>query len=355
MSISPGKVQGVELVWRSNYVILLLFSLVFNGPILSAAPSKENLSVPTCELISKGPGVALQNKEILLHNFLTEFLSELRSESKAKLSKFFHPRAKNTNEIGEKLNILLKNRYDAPWQFSIFRVWQLNVPNASKAIFDNCPESEGASLIGQFGYEKQFIVMIQVMGQNELGRLLIAIVPDKARLSASALRLQQWTQEGLDAEAWAEKAQAAGKVNQSIQAALAYDVAQKLLTGEDLIVYPQQKKLQNERDAIITQADLVKKFNELLKIQTIAYVGSMLAREGTGILIRERVESQEPTNELQERCRSRGIALLREGWLANKTGGIRCNYIFPGMDPKEDSAMGGFYLSHDDLINFQKK
>ena len=282
-------------------------------------------------------------------------LGELRSDHMEKLEQYFHPRAKKTQELGDKLRILLKNRYDLPWQFSVYRVWRLTVPNASKAIFDSCPENEGAALIGQFGYEKQFMVMIQIMGQNELGRLLISIAADKGKMYATALRLQQWTQQGEDSAVWARKAEAAAEAHQAVQAVLAFDVAQKLLSGEDLIAYPQQRQLQLQRDAVLNQADLVNKINEILKIKSIVYVGSMLARDGTGIMIRERVETQEPTSELKARCLAQGMTLKELNWISKTSGGLRCNYIFPGMNPAEDSPLGGLYLTHDDLTNSKKK
>lgn len=357
MSISLVRVLDVAVAWLSRNLGHFWFAFI---PCVLFAATKSSaasppLAFPNCELLSRGPGVALQDQEILLHTFLSDFLGELRSDRMEKLEKYFHPRAKKTSELGEKLRILLKNRYDLPWQFSIYRVWRLSVPNASKAIFDSCPENEGAALIGQFGYEKQFMVMIQIMGQNELGRILIAAAADRGKMYATALRLQQWTQQGFDAEVWASRAEAAAQAQDPVQTALAFDVAQKLLSGEDLIVYPRQRQLQKQRDTALTQDDLVNKINDLLKTKSVVYVGTMLGRDGTGLMLRERVESQEPLASLQMRCLAQGTVLKENGWIAKTSGGLRCNYIFPGMNPAEDSPLGGIYLNHEDLTNSQKK
>jgi hypothetical protein len=69
--------------------------------------------------------VALQNQEILLHNFLNEFLEAVRKDEWGKIEALFHPRAKRTKDIGDKMKAILQNRYDAPWQFSVFRVWRI--------------------------------------------------------------------------------------------------------------------------------------------------------------------------------------------------------------------------------------
>lgn len=332
---------------------LLGLLLISPAPRVRASSSTPPQAMQ-CELISKGPGVALQNQEILLHNFLSDFLEALRSDRWEKIEGFFHPRAKKTKDLGEKMQAILKNRYDTPWQFSVFRVWRITIPNARKAILDSCPETGGASIIVQNGYETQYMLWLQIMGQNELGRIILAVGPDKGRMYATALRLQQWTQQGEDSEAWEQKALTAAKAEQKIAAYFAFDVAQKLLAGEDLLIYPRQRQLIVTRDSIVSQADLVKKMNDALKINTIAYIGSLLTKEGTGILIREVVEKQEPTSDLLQRCQSRGQALIQLGWLTPGKTGLRCNYIFPGMDPEQDSPLGGLYLAPADLTNSKK-
>ncbi|MDQ3233704.1 MAG: hypothetical protein M3Q07_17945 [Pseudobdellovibrionaceae bacterium] len=351
------KVRVVGVARRNSYFMPLcgLLGLLSSSPSLATtkAPPPPPRS-PQCELISKGPGVALQTQEILLHNFLNEWLDAVRTDQWSRIEGFFHPRAKRTKDLGEKIKMILKNRYDVPWQFSVFRVWRITTPEAHKAILDSCPDASGASIIVQNGYETQYMVWLQIMGQNELGRMMIAVAPDKGRMYATALRLQQWTQQGEDAEAWVQKAETAFKADQKIPAYFALDVAHKLLAGEDLLIYPRQRQILDARNGIVSQAELVKKLNEALNVKSIAYIGSLLTKEGTGILLREVIEKQEPTSDLQKRCLSRGEALIKLGWLAAGKTGLRCNYIFPGMDPERDSPMGGLYFAPEDLVNTKK-
>ena len=356
MSIYQAKVLVAGVAQRSRSLILLggMLGLCLNSTATAKDLGAPPPSLPTCDLLSRGPGVALQNQEVLLHSVLSDFLDDLKNNRWEKLENYFHPRAKRTKDLGEKLRLLLQNRYDTPWQFSVFRVWRIKIPSSGKAILDSCPESSGASVIAQYGYENQYMIWFQIMGQNELGRLMLIMAPDKGKMYATALRLQQWSQQGEDSEAWEQKGITLAKAEQKIPAYFAFDVAQKLLAGEDPVVYPKQRKLLNTRDSIISQTELVKKLNEALKINSIAYIGSLLTKEGTGILIREVVQKQEPTAELQKSCMSRGKALMDLGWLTKGKEGLRCNYIFPGMNPDQDSQMGGFYLAPEDLINNKK-
>jgi len=351
------KVRVAGVARRNNSFMPLcglLGLLLISSTSLAKEAPPPSPQLPQCNLISKGPGVALQTQEILLHNFLNEFLEAARGDRWEKIEVLFHPRAKKTKDVGEKMKAILKNRYDMPWQFSVFRVWRISIPNARKAMLDSCPDASDATIIAQNGYETQYMIWLQIMGQNELGRIMLAVAPDKGRMYATALRLQQWTQQGQDAEAWVQKAEEAFKADQKIPAYLALDVAQKLLAGEDLLIYPRQRQIITARDAVASQTELVKKLNEALKINTIAYIGSLLAKDGTGILIREVLEKQEPTSDLQQRCRSRGEGLIKLGWLVPGKAGLRCNYIFAGMDPEQDSEMGGFYFAPEDLINTKK-
>ncbi len=349
------RVAGVARRNNSFRPLAGLLGLFLISPILSAKEAPPpSPSLPQCDLISKGPGVNLQTQEILLHNFLNEFLEAVRTDSWKKIEGLFHPRAKRTKDLGDKMKAILKNRYDEPWQFSVFRVWRIAIPNARKAILDSCPESDGAHIIAQNGYETQYMVWLQIMGKNELGRIMLAVAPDKGRMHATALRVQQWTQLGEDAEVWVQRAEELFKAEQKIQAYMALDVAQKLLSGEDLLVYPRQRQIIDARNKIVSQAELVKKMNETLNINTIAYIGSLLTKEGTGLLIREVIEKQEVTSILQERCKSRADGLIKMGWLTPGKTGLRCNYIFPGMDPEKDSPMGGFYFAPEDLTNTKK-
>lgn len=307
----------------------------------------------SCEILSRGPDVQLQQQEVRLHTFLNELLTVLRSDNYESLNTFFHPRTKVGSKVGTKIHTLLRNRYDQPWQFSVFRVWRLKSKEGSKGLVRNCPDSDGAIIITQYGHETQYAVWLQIMGQNELGRLVLAIAHLDGKMQIVGFRIQQWTELGEDSEAWTKRAQSWLQQNERIQAFFAFDVAQKLLAGEDFVIYPQQRALRDARDELFTQVKIVKLINEQLKTQSIAYVGGLVAKEGTGILIREIVSADEPTHKLYDLCVKRGSALKAKGWLREKQG-LRCNFIVAGMDPTQDSPLGGFYLSPSDLKNLQK-
>jgi hypothetical protein len=362
LSNSIQKARDVAAAWLSKlsrqlFSWLLALSSSHLWAKVPSKPQTKPMPPPTlstsCELLSRGPDVNLMQQEVTLHTFLNDLLKTLRQDDYTPLAQFFHPKAKAGKNIGDKLHALLRNRYDKPWQFSIFRVWRITSPSGSKDLLDSCPESAGAKIITQFGFEKQFAIWIQIMGQNELGRLIFAIATDKGNIAITGMRLQQWTQGGHDWEYWREQAELQAKQNDKRSAYFTLDVAQKLLAGEDFVIYPEQRLMQEARNQLMSKAEVIHDINKSLKVESIAYVGSLLAKDGTGLLIREIVPPQASTHELLALCRKRAESLQQLAWLKPKQG-LRCNYILAGMDPEQDSPLGGFYMTPDDLKNFQK-
>lgn len=350
-STSPKKLRVAVAAWRSNLfaaLVISLFAPAVLGADLPPSPAEVLSPKDSCELLSRGPGVDLASSEITLHTKLENILNDLKTEKFEKFSKHFHPKARVKSDIGEKLKAIIDNRYKGPLQYTIFRVWRIKSANSGKAVIDDCPEADGARIIGSYGYEKQFAVWIQIMGQNELGRLFLNISPDKDKLLISAFRIQQWTQSGDDWRAWAVNAEQAEASKDSRTAYIDYDISQKLLEGKDLVVYPLQAQVQAKRDEMFSQAKLIEELNKDLGISSIVYAGTLLAREGTGLFLREVIDGERPSRELQDQCLNRGLNLRRVGWL-KESQGIRCNFLFKGMDPQRDSPLGGIYLTPEDI------
>ncbi len=325
------------------------------SPSVPSSQETPELAKPTasCELLSKGPGVALADKEVMLHTTLESIMSDLQSDKFDKFNRHFHRRAKVKSDIGDKLRSILAGRYDSPWQFSVFRVWRLKSPDSIKPVFDDCPEADGARIIGSYGYETQYAVWIQIMGQNELGRLIFSIAPDKGKVLIAGFRVQQWTQLGSDWRVWGSRGEQA-EMNKNLRDAyFNYDIAQKLIDGKDFVVYPIQASIKQKRDEMFKQSELVTALNRDLGISSIAYVGTLLAKEGEGYFIRETIKGERPHGELMDLCLDRGRRMKTKGWLKDSQG-LRCNFLFKGMDPQRDSALGGFYFTAADIRNTKK-
>jgi hypothetical protein len=322
-----------------------------NSPFVDKPAFLDNKSAPpqsaTCFLLDRGPGVQLKEQNPGLHQLVNQLMTQLKNEEPKGFDKLFHPRAKVKPDTGERTFAILKHRYQQDWNFSIFRVWAFFHPEKQKDIH-HCEDDQSLSLVTDHGYQLQYGVWIQIMGQNELGRIYATIAPYKNRLWVTNFHIQQWTHNGQDWQSWVEAGNKALADNKRIKAYIAYDIAQKLLDGGHLIIYKIKKDIIEQRDKLFTQQKLVKAINQELDKHAIVYAGTIMTKKGTGLIVRIQLAKMIPSTEMRTRCKAIGRNLIETPWLQGK-GGLRCSYILKGQPVDRDSRIGGYYFNQNDL------
>lgn len=303
---------------------------------------------PACQIVSRGPGVKLQDVDKSLNDFVQSVFTKLQEGSGSGFKPFFHPQLRVKSDIGERIMAIFAKTYRKPWQFSVYRVYALFSPKADK-IDIACPDDQ-VTISGRYGYKVQFGVWLQIMGQNELGRIFLSVSPREDKWYITGWHFQQWSQSGKDYEAWTKAGTDAFNAKKPILAHMSFDVAQKLLFGGEFIDFDVKKQIIAARDQAITKEGWLEKAQSLLKSKDEIYIGTVLAEDGVGILLRERVPTGYATNELQKRCLSKGKALIKEGWLAPGSGGLRCEFVLPGEDPDREGTLGSLFYTRSDLL-----
>ena len=339
---------AVVLAWQS-------LSLVSNVPQTNAQPKSMYHHAPKqvrddgCFTLSRGPGVNLQGENPGLHKFLEDLKREFEKGRWQNFKSYFHPQLKVKKRIGEQIRAILMNRYKKPWQFSIYRVWELNDKENNKKLYQ-CPNTEFERIGSRFGYKSQYFVIMQVMGQNELGRILLSIAPKKDQeLAIIGFHIQQWTHQGLDWQKWSEKGNQALQAKNSKQAYISYSVSEKMLEGGDFVQYEYRNEIRNEMTKIFDPVSLVANIRKDGANPDIVYAASLLHQEGTGIFVRIHITKEESSETLINWCKAVGRSLKEKGWIIAGEGGIKCSYIPKGADPNKDSIVGGFYVSQKDF------
>ena len=127
------------------------------------------------------------------------------------------------------------------------------------------------------------------------------------------------------------------------------DIAEKLLVGGDFIVFPMLKEIRQNKSLVLTKEQILNRVKKETKNNNIVYFGTILGRDSTGVFIRVTIEELTPGYKLKDNCSTIGNSLMPYQWFKNIGGGIRCNFIFKGMNPEEDSKVGGYYLTKNDL------
>lgn len=320
-----------------------------------AAADSSDQDVATCQLLSRGPGVKTDDLGQDLSSFLNDFKGRLEKQDWQGLRTFFHEKSGAKKNIGDQIDAILRNRYQKPWDFSIFRVYEINDSEYRKKLYD-CPDLKFQKVISRFGFTKQYFVIMQLMGNNELGRILFHVAPNKnTKLKIIGLHLQQWSHLGKDWQRWSEIGNEHLEKKQETNAFLAYSTAHKLLEGGDFIHYQFRPEIAAEKDKIFSKESFLDKVVTSASNSNIVYAGTLLHQEGTGIFIRVAISKEFSSEDLIEQCRVIGQKLLKGGLIYSSTGGLKCNYIPKGSSPEKDSKIGGYYLSVKDILNVKPK
>lgn len=341
---------------RNSFFTKLVLLCIFSHASFAAAVDEtalqnklfKDVQQPACKIVSRGPGVKLQDVDKSLNDFVQTLYQKLQEGSGKDFKPFFHPQLRVKSDIGERIMAIFGKTYRKPWQFSVYRVYAMFSPKADK-VEVACPEDQ-IVLSGRYGYKIQFGVWLQIMGQNELGRVFLAISPREDKWFITGWHFQQWSQSGKDFEAWTKAGTDAFNAKKPVLAHMYFDVAQKLLFGGEFVDFDVKKQVLAARDQAMTKDAWLEKVQALLKSKSEIYVGTLLAEDGVGILLREQVSTAYATNELQKRCLAKGKALLKEGWLAAGSGGLRCEFVFPGEDPEREGKLGSLYFTRKDLV-----
>ncbi|TWW08789.1 hypothetical protein E3A20_20820 [Planctomyces bekefii] len=295
-----------------------------------------------------------------LDQFLAEVTDAIKNRSELKLQPHFHPRLNIGIPALSETFAKLANTYGPKQDVTVFRLWALNVPdpdlNASSTLSGDKTPSEipctadDLSVHAMYGYPLQFGVWLQILGEKEVGRIYLSIVPTQGRWNLGAFHAQQWTHAEKDPEQWLLNAQRIESLKLPEAAFVAYDIASKLLDGGNLVIMNQRAEVLKRRDAIMTPEQFQDKIRKTLSEYKVLASNSLFVVGGGGVLVRIEVPSEISVEQLKNTCAAISSKLKRESW-SQELNGVRCNVNLPKENPKVDGAIGGVYLAFRDLKN----
>jgi len=301
------------------------------------------LNTPSCRLIKTDPRgtIALATPlTATLQAQISSIIAAVRTKDDKALQPLFHSRLNvSLAALGETFG-KLDFTYGAPYDVSIYRLWALNTIDGSP-VAQSCPGDQ-VKVFPQYGYPLQFGLWLQVMGQKEIGRIFISLVPVQSKWVIGAFRTQQWTHAGKDYAEWADLAAKASHASFKQSAFIKYDLAAKLADGGTFVELAVQPDLLKARDAVMTPAQWSEEVKAAVKGYDVVYVATILVVGGDGILLRLRSAKDLSLEEMTAQCKGIAKNLSNQPWTGQVTG-IRCSFLLPGEDPKKDGAMGSLY------------
>ena len=286
-----------------------------------------------------------------LGDFIKAVIEGVEKRSAKKLLPLFHKRLNIGLPVMNQVLTDLNNVYREPFNVSIFRLWALNtVDGSTKAL--PCDGSR-LSLYPLYGYNLQFGVWLQIMGQKELGRIYLSIVPADGRWNIGSFNAQQWTHEGKDFATWSEEAVKQSNMGYKVAAWTKLDIASKLLDGGGFVEIAMRDEILAARNQQMAKSDWEKKMRAVLKDWDVGYVASMLVTGGAGILVRLKIPAEISAHDVLLDCRKLARTMMKQKW-SSYLAGVRCSYIMPKEDPAKEGALGGVFLSFDSLRKKKK-
>lgn len=371
------KRRGAAPVWQRNKALFIAASLC--GVSLFAAasvraddnlvpvtdqkvnsPKEElrlklfgtNAAAAGCGVVSIDPRGGTSGVDASLDETLRSILKAVKAKSDKELQPHFHKRLNvSLAAIAEtfgKMDVV----YGQPFDVSLFRLWALNTVDGSVGALP-CKD-DGLKIFPHYGYPLQMAAWLQIMGQKELGRVFVTLVPLEGRWQIGAFHVQQWTHASKDYAAWAEDGQKVAALGHKPAAFLRYDLAVKLLDGGGFVEFDVAPDMVKLRDQVMAPADWDKAVRDALPGFELLHTSSLLVVDGTGILIRIKIPAEISVENMKKTCRDLGMLLLKQPW-SSHVEGIRCSFNTAKEDPKREGSLGSIYMSLSEIQKASKK
>ena len=318
-------------------------------PISESSPKEDlrktlfadSLDKASCKTLDVGPKGGLLKESPDLDEFIRKILAGLKKSSAADLLPLFHSRLKVGPGLLNEQFSSLERTYHKPLDFSIYKAWAFNSVDGAVAGF---PCLDGLEAFPLYGYPLQFGLWVQVLGQIELGRIYIPIVPAEGGWRIGAFHIQQWTHAGKDFTAWHDAAQKSLSKNIPVATWVLYDISAKLLNGGGLIKFPAVDYLLEAQKKIMTKAEFdTAVAANVTKLKPV-YIASILTVDGAGILVRMATDRDLSLPEVTGTCEDIARLMIEKKWNQDLAG-IKCTYVLPREDTQKEGVLGGIYLS----------
>jgi hypothetical protein len=298
-----------------------------------------------CKVISKDPaGVVAVDPG--LTSALQSLIKGINTSDDKLLLPLFHPQIKVKSAQVKAALMSIQRISGSKTDATLFRAYGINnVSGDSGAV--HCAE-DGLLLHPLYGHPLQAGVWIQALGQDEVTRVYVILIPSKDKWLIGAWHVQQWTHAGKDYTAWRQEAEALAVGKEDLAAWLYFDITAKLMDGGKFIVFPVAEDIATERSKLLGGKAVLDLLQAKVPEDKLVYVGSLFSRKGASILLRFGIPGEWSANAIREHCRAKYKGLIKESWMKS-VAGIRCDYVMPKESTLREGALGGIFVDQASL------
>lgn len=275
-----------------------------------------------------------------------KLLKSLEASDADGLLSLFHPRLKEAvrNQVLEALALhqtVLKD----PLQASILSFWFLHAKDG--AVMDLRCEGvhpqESVTVSTHYGYPFQLALWIQLMGEKELGRVFVTLVPKNGTWVLASFHTQKWTHLGRSPDDWVKEAGLELKEDLKISAYIKLDFAKKLYEGSSRFQTSKKDEIGKKQDSVMSRSDWEQAIQAQLSSWKIPYMSSIVMEKGVGLFLRVEYAQEVPPVQTQKDCQQIKDDLSKQPWF-HRISHLRCGFLIRGEDPKKDGVMGSFLI-----------
>lgn len=343
--------QNKVILASSIFCTIASAQKIVEAPFIESSPREElrkklfekNISERSClQLESTLSGEIKADPS--LSAFVSKLLNLLNQRNIDALAKEFHERLKMRPSVVEKSLTDFEVSLGKPIQFTLSEVFALNSPTGvTAAISCDRPKDQTLKINPQFGYPLQLSVWIQAMGQKELGRLHIGIVPDRKNQWKVGLWQQfQWTHDQKDFVEFAKMADAYAKENRPELAYVAYSASEKFLLNLGFVEFGAFAEIKDLKDKIMSSEQFSQKVKALLKDAGIKFVTTNYIEGGLAVVIRKETKEEVSLVQVKEYCAAKAALLAESKEFKGGLTALRCGYVLPKEDPAKDGVLGSY-------------
>lgn len=304
----------------------------------SQPQSSAAINTATRQCIVRNKDAQLQGIAKSLQTTIAASIGYITSRNIPALTKQFHPRLQRAGIDLPDFFKRIEMIYRKPYKVNIARLWELQPAGEVEPI--TCA-ADSLQLKPMYGFKQQFFLWLSVIGNSEMGRVLIVYVPNtKTAWHIAALHSQQWTHQGHDFNLWLQQA---GQ-DKTMLAYVKYDIAAKLLQDSPFISFPQTKLIRSKQQQLISTANWESKIKAALQPRTqVLAIETILAAGGVGILLRLGLPSPLSGTDSRKLCASVLQQLQAKPWFQGFAG-VKCSFVLKGEDPSKEGVLGGLYM-----------
>jgi hypothetical protein len=357
----PKKKLGVQIVTLSKYFFCIYLCSTLNA---NQIPKKYHVDIENIKQLVSGDlklgsqpkCFGLTKNEQSSYNDIHPFFDMITEKIKQymslrtmddqvleEMSSHFHPRLGVTS--GKLIDFFYdqKKKLETPFEVSLVKIWTLWSPEG-RSVLIPCEGGE-KSLYPMYGYPLQFIIEMQILGQKDLARLMLSLVPQNNSLKLGSLIAHKKTHGGITTSEWIDKAIAYYKKDDLIKAYYTLDVPKKILQGRGHYRLAKEDKIRMLQDSIFTTRN---EWKEAIKSDlsefNIMYVSTVLTSNSIGILLREKVKRELSYYAMEERCQEIFSQVKHRSW-GSAIDGLNCSFILDGESHNKEGIMGSLFVA----------